>query len=220
MLKDQRQRLLTLLDSFETNTPDPSEDSDNESSISGDSDNEFSIDAVLGDLQIFVECLVSLGFSLQRPACDPAPCLSKAAGPPPSVTGSAADMRLIKMPSAENLSSALCPEPMDDFSEETPSWAEADDWLLFEQPLLVMADDGYTPSHLEVDTIASSGLNDNMPTATLNPQLNPMIPSKAMSQLGDQDLHLPFRSKKVGRHNANLERHEQTSTLALQADQK
>lgn len=123
MLKDQRQRLLTLLDSFETNTPDPSEDSDSESSISGDSDIEFSIDAVLGDLQTFVECLVSLGFSLQRPACDPTPCLSNTAAPPPSVTVSAADMRLIKMPSAENLSSALWPESIDDFSKESPLWA-------------------------------------------------------------------------------------------------
>ena len=130
---------MTLFDSLEANTPDPSEDSDNESSISGDSNIEFSIDTVLGDLQTFVECLVPLGFSLQRPACDPNPWRGQTAGPPPPTTGSAADMRLLEMPSAENLSPVLLPELVANVREKLLSWADADDQLPFEKLLQLMA---------------------------------------------------------------------------------
>lgn len=246
MLKDQRQRFLILLDSFEADTAYPSENSDNESIISGDSGIEFSIDTVLGDLQTFVECLVSLGFSLQRPACDPTFHLGKTVGPPPSVTGSATEMRVLKMPSAENLSSALRPGRMYNLSilEEKLRLADAAlsadvvSPFIKEKIVLSLPEADVVSPHikekmrldedavwspyisLELDTNASSELHDDkVRAAEVNTQLKPRRTRKTMSQPVKRALQRPFTSKKVEKHIGNLERLEQTYILALQADQ-
>ena len=75
-MSDQREKLLSLLDSFETNAH-KNEDSDTDSLISGDDDALFSIETALDDLATFVGCLTKLGFSLDRPAPDPAPTPDK-----------------------------------------------------------------------------------------------------------------------------------------------
>lgn len=53
----------------------------------------------------------------------------------------------------------------------------------------------------------------------LSTQLKPRRTHKVMSRFGVRALQWPFTSKEVEKHIADLEKYEQTYTLALQADQ-
>lgn len=117
-MSNQRQRLLSLLDSFETNAYQ-SEYSDTDSLISEDSDTVFSIETILDELGTFVGCLTKLGFSLDRPAPDPALAPNKAhtLTPSSSLISSATETQTLGKKLAPRIVPTLRRNPMVIFEE-------------------------------------------------------------------------------------------------------
>lgn len=106
------------MDSFETNAYQ-SEYSDTDSLISEDSDTVFSIETILDELGTFVGCLTKLGFSLDRPAPDPALAPNKAhtPTPSPSLISSATETQTLGKKLAPRIVPTLRHNPMVIFEE-------------------------------------------------------------------------------------------------------